>query len=296
MALLLTAFTWMGPALACNIESGTDRPQIAAYVADGLACLKSPPADFQFHPAIEQSFVDKINAERAEQGLAPYKIRIELQPAARFQSLDMGVNDFFAHESLDGRRAADRIAAFDRTLLAQSSAENLAVSGPVTCELQNGETVSCLDVDGFTPPTPEEIADDLHQRLMDSEGHRENILSDTFTHIAVGVSISETGFFVTQLFVNPVGELAQPLPVRLEARSELNLKPALQDWTFGAYLIHDLSRAKRESLQAAKPGEKQLIIVAVNQYEETDGGRTTLIMDTLDLGGPSFTLVPATES
>lgn len=296
IALLMTAMMLTAPVWACNIQSDTERAQVATYVRDALVCLETPPGDFQFNAALEQSFVDRINAERSERGLAPYQLRAELRSAARFQSLDMGRNDFFAHQSPDGRRAADRIAAFDRSLLAQSTAENLAVSGPVTCQLQNGKTVSCLDIPGFEPPTPEEIAEDLHQKLMDSEGHRENILSDAFTVIAVGVALSESGFYVTQLFANPVGELSSPLPTLLDASADMELEPNLVGWKFGAYVILDIEQARGDSLQSAKPGEKQLVVVGVNQYEETDGGRTTLIMDTLELNGPAFTLVESTGS
>ncbi|MEM9572807.1 MAG: CAP domain-containing protein [Pseudomonadota bacterium] len=296
IAFLTTAMLLGAPAWACNIQSHTERTQVATYVSDALACLATPPGDFQFDAALEQSFVDMINAERREQGLAPYELRAELLPAARFQSLDMGSNDFFAHESLDGRKAADRIAAFDRSLLAQSIAENLAVSGPVTCELQNGETVSCLDIPGFQPPTLEEIAEDLHQRLLGSEGHRENILSDTFTQIAVGVALSESGFYVTQLFANPIGELSAPLPTKLEVNTDIDIEPNLVGWKLGAYMVQDVEDARGDSLQTAKPGEKRLVVVGVNQYEETDGGRTTMIMDTLELNGPAFTLVEATGS
>ena len=120
---LIAALLLFAPAWACNIQSDTKRAQVATYVSDALACLETPPGDFHFDAVLEQSFVDKINAERRERGLEAYELRAELLPAARFQSLDMGYNDFFAHESPDGRRAADRIAALDAKWHSLSAAE-----------------------------------------------------------------------------------------------------------------------------------------------------------------------------
>ncbi|WP_425354851.1 CAP domain-containing protein [Limnoraphis robusta] len=57
-------------------------------------------------------------------------MRPGLRPAARFHSLDMGLNDFFSHQTPNGRAHAARIAAFDRTLLSEGTAENLAQFGP----------------------------------------------------------------------------------------------------------------------------------------------------------------------
>lgn len=300
LALLITAWMLAAQATACGIQGDIERRQVAAYVADGLACLENPPAGFRFDENIEQAFVTKINVERRQRGLKPLAIRAELLPAARFQSLDMGANTFFAHQSPDGRQAVDRIAAFDRTMLAQATAENIAVFGPAECRNQNGETVSCFNLPGFRLPTPGFVAADLHQKLMDSEGHRANILSEEFTHMAIGVARTDSGFYVTQLFANPVGQLATPFPTVLQTNTHMRLKPKIEGWGLGGYALVDANDQRfdlrGDRLTGVMPGEKRLIVVGENEYEEKRGTRTMVVTEWLNLTGPSFTLVDATES
>ena len=63
-----------------------------------------------------------MNGERTSRGLKPLRFRPELLDAARFQSLDMAYNDFFGHQSPDGRHHDARVAAFDRSALVEYSA------------------------------------------------------------------------------------------------------------------------------------------------------------------------------
>lgn len=300
LVLLIAACMLASQATACGIQGDAERSNVAAYVADGLACLENPPADFRFDENIEQAFIAKINAERRQRGLKPFAIRAELLPAARFQSLDMGTNAFFGHQSPDGRYATERIAAFDRTMLAQATAENIAVFGPAKCQDQNGNPASCFNLPGYRLPTPGLVAEDLHQKLMDSEGHRANILSEEFTHLAVGVARTDSGFYVTQLFAQPIGELAKPLPTILQTNTRMGLKPKIEGWDLGGYALIDANRQRtdlrNDRLSRVEPGEMHLIVVGENEYEEKRGTRKVLVTERLNLTGPSFTLVEATES
>lgn len=299
------AFFFLGlfcaaPALACTLQTDTDRPEISTYVSDGLICLQRPPANFRFDTAVERAFVDKINAERTREGLKPLSVRAALLPAARYQSLDMGVNSFFDHESPDGRRASDRIAAFDRTLLAQSTGENIAVFGPARCYDQNDTEVSCLNLPGFKLPTPAFVAEDLHQKLMDSEGHRANIMSEDYTHIAVGVARTDTGFYVTQVFANRMGLLSAPLPTRFETSSQLSVQSNLAGWEFGGVAVLDPAGSRRdiegEDLSEIPPGNHELIIRGETSREEKRNGKTYTVTEWIDLSGPSFALTDSTGS
>lgn len=287
-------------AFACDMKNDTSRDQIATYVSDGLSCLSDPPTDFRFDTTIERAFVDKINAERRKKGLTKLKVRDELLPAARFQSLDMGINAFFNHESPDGRRAADRIAAFDRTLLAQSTGENIAVFGPAKCYNQRDEEVSCFNLPGFKLPTPAFVAEDLHQKLMDSEGHRDNIMSEGFTHVAVGVARTDTGFYVTQVFANRVGVLDAPLPTQFNTTDILSVSPKLSRWEFGGLAVIDPAGeridVKPNNLRSLPAGPHALIVRGENTRDEKRGARTYTVREWLDLSGPSFTLDEAKGS
>lgn len=300
IALFLLGLFYVAPALACTLQTDTERPEIPAYVSDGLLCLEQPPADFRFDTAVERAFVDKINAERTRKGLSALSVRRALLPAARYQSLDMGVNAFFDHESPDGRRASDRIAAFDRTLLAQSTGENIAVFGPARCYDQNDNEVSCLNLPGFKLPTPAFVAEDLHQKLMESEGHRANIMSEDYTHVAIGVARTDTAFYVTQVFANRIGQLSAPLPTSFETNSALSVKPNLNGWDFGGIAVIDPVGKRRdiegEDLSAIPLGSNELIVRGETSREEKRNGKTYTVTEWLDLSGPSFALTDAKGS
>ena len=260
IALFFLGLFYAAPVLACTLQTDTERPEIPTYVSDGLICLEQPPANFRFDPSVERAFIEKINFERSRKGLNPLSVRRALLPAARYQSLDMGVNSFFDHQSPDGRRASDRIAAFDRTLLAQSTGENIAVFGPARCYDQNDREVSCLNLPGFKLPTPAFVAEDLHQKLMDSEGHRANIMSEDYTHVAIGVARTDTGFYVTQVFANRIGQLSAPLPTKLETNSALLVVnrferpiPAKQGVGLARKIAGDIACALYQNKQLAAP-------------------------------------------
>lgn len=300
LAICLTALVISGSAFACNIAEDQTRAQIADYVRIGLACLETPPEGFRFDETVEQAFISKMNAERERKGLHALKLREELRPAARFQSLDMGVSGFFAHQSPDGRRAAARIAAFDRTLLAQSTGENIAVFGPAKCYDQNDNQVSCFNLPGFRLPSATDVAEDLHQKLMNSEGHRANIMSEDFTDTAVGVARTDSGFYVTQLFANPVGTLTSPMPTAFEVDGALNLTPDLSGWGFAHYELIDSGgerlELKTDRLNRVSPGEMTLVVRGERKSEDERDGRTYIVTEWLNLSGPSFTLRAAKGS
>lgn len=287
-------------AYACEIREDQSRSVIVDYVSDGLRCLDAPPHGYRFDEAVEIAFVQKINAERTDRGLSALSIRRALQPAARYQSLDMAMNNFFDHQSPDGRRAAQRIAAFDRTLLAQSTGENLAVFGPARCYDMDDNEVTCFELPGFELPTAAFVAEDLHQKLMDSEGHRANILSEDFTHLAIGVARTDTGFYVTQLFANRVGSLTEPLATEFEVNAPLALKPNIAGWDMGGYIIADPggeeTKLKSDRLKGLAAGEKRLIVVGKNVIEGSRGSSTYVLTEWLNLSGPSFTLRDAKGS
>lgn len=288
-ALLTLLVLWIGgsaPVFACNMNLETRSDQIADYVRAGQGCLETPPDGLRFAPEIEQGFVERINAARHAKGLPRLQVRTALQPAARFHSLDMSRNDFFEHQGPDGRKAFQRIAAFDRTLLAQSTAENIAVLGPTSCFDHKDQPLECETLPGFAPPTPEFVVDDLHTRLMQSAGHRKNILAADSTHVAIGVARTSTGFWVTQLFTNQVGTLSTPLPLHLRRDDARAVAPDLPDWGFGGVSLKDQDQTLH-TLDAAPFGEMQLIVRGKTEREDIRGRETYIVTEWLDLSGPS---------
>lgn len=214
---LATGFLFAAlPAAACKMDVRDRGLTVADYVEAVQPCLQSWPAGFTADAAMEADFLFRVNEERTSRGLKPLRFRPELLDAARFQSLDMAYNKFFGHESPDGRHHFERVAAFDRSALVEYSAENVAM----------------VEVIGGRWNLTRNAVDRLHGNLMDSPGHRANILNPDITDVAMGVVRTESGVWVTQVFLELSGSLPAPLPVRMRAGQRLNMTPTLRGWSF----------------------------------------------------------------
>lgn len=218
--LLLPLQAW-----ACDLRIEGRPLAVAAYVETAQPCLVRPPAGFTFEPELEARFLELVNAERAEAGLTPVAWRPELVEAARLHSLDMAVNGFFGHVGPDGRGPDARIAALDRTALADFSAENVATVSRTGGRIGSGFAVRRL-----------------HRNLMDSPGHKANILHPKATHVAFGVVRTEEGVWVTQLFMRVSGTLPAAAPLRVRSAQTLKDRPlGLEGWRFVRYDMVALS-------------------------------------------------------
>lgn len=118
-----------------------------------------------------------INAERAANGLQALKLNAKLNASAETHSQWMLQADVFSHTGAGGSSAGDRMRA-----------AGYVFSGSWT----NGENIAWQSLRGAAG-----IADDvinLHTALMNSPGHRANILNANFVEIGIGI---ETGGFTT---------------------------------------------------------------------------------------------------
>ncbi len=106
----------------------------------------------------EQQMVDLVNAERVERGLNPLKVDMRLVKLARTKARDMIVNNYFDHQSPTLGSPFDQMRAVGIDYA--HAGENLAESSTV---------------------------ERAHAGLMNSPGHRANILHDRYTHIGIGV-------------------------------------------------------------------------------------------------------------
>jgi uncharacterized protein YkwD len=106
----------------------------------------------------EQEMFALVNAERIKRGLFPLSSDSKLQEVARAHARDMFEQGYFSHDSPDGKTPKDRLdaAGIKYTI----AGENLALAPHVAM---------------------------AHQGLMDSEGHRENILYPSFRKVGIGV-------------------------------------------------------------------------------------------------------------
>jgi uncharacterized protein YkwD len=215
LALLGIGALASSAAFACDLRLSARGQTSADYVEAVRPCLRQLPAGYKFDTKMEAAFLERINVERTTRGLSPLALRRELLAPARFQSLDMAANHFFDHQSLDGRSPGDRVTALDRRALIQRSAENLAM-----LEIVRGRY-------NFSKSLPQ-----LHDNLMNSPSHRANILNPDLTHVAIGVVVTRTGVWATQVFLNLSGTLSEDVPLRMTAGQSLRARPRIRDWTF----------------------------------------------------------------
>jgi uncharacterized YkwD family protein len=106
----------------------------------------------------EQQMIDLVNQERAERGLSPLTVNMELTEVARVKAQDMIDNNYFAHQSPTYGSPFDMLSQFGVEY--QTAGENLA----------GNQTV-----------------DAAHQALMNSDGHRANILNENYQEIGIGI-------------------------------------------------------------------------------------------------------------
>ncbi len=125
-------------------------------------------------PDLEAEMLELVNRERAKAGLAPLAPDPELTAVARKHSADMFARSYFSHNSPEGKTPFDRMKEANINFLA--AGENLALAPTV------------------------EIA---HTGLMNSPGHRANILNTKFGRVGIGIMDGgRRGLMVSQEFRN----------------------------------------------------------------------------------------------
>ena len=138
--------------------------------------------------ADEQEFVEKVNAERAARGLCTLTVDPLLVRTARAHSREMCARDYFDHHSPTPGLATP----MDRYL------KGLHDGGGATPDsLLVGENIYYCSVfsDVYN-------VDYSHRALMNSPGHRANILEPRFARIGLGIYRNAAGeFWVTEMFV-----------------------------------------------------------------------------------------------
>lgn len=117
------------------------------------------PAPVQGLTADEQQMLDYLNQERVKAGVAPLKIDMRLVQTARTKSKDMIDHKYFAHTS--------PVLGQFHVIIKQAVGSDYGYLGE---NLAGAPTV--------------QIA---HNSLMNSPGHRNNILNPKYTHIGIGI-------------------------------------------------------------------------------------------------------------
>lgn len=135
------------------------------------------PADLAVEPdpQAEEQMIALVNEERAAAGLSALTLDTRLVPIAREHSEEMFKLRYFGHQSPKSGSPFDRLDAAG--IRYARAGENLAYAQSVVV---------------------------AHRGLMQSEGHRANILRPEFTRIGIGVvSAGAYGKMFTQMYLTP---------------------------------------------------------------------------------------------
>lgn len=117
-----------------------------------------------------------LNKQRKAHKLPPLSMASDLRIVARNHSKDMAKKEYFAHENKENQSPHERIQ--EARISDSHTGENLAF------------------VQGYQHPTSQAM-----KGLMNSKGHRENILRTTFTTVGIGLYVGLAGkHYYTQNF------------------------------------------------------------------------------------------------
>ena len=147
----------------------TIRPESGERVALPFKVTEVRP-----RPDLEARMLQLVNRERVAVGLQPLAADPELTEVARQHSTDMFARGYFAHDTPEGRDPFDRMR--DAGVRFSTAGENLALAPTV------------------------QVA---HTGLMNSPGHRANILHKDFGRVGIGIMDGGIrGLMVSQEFRN----------------------------------------------------------------------------------------------
>lgn len=159
----------LGEPLSETLTLLTVRPEAGERI-DLNFRIEAPETD----PSAEEQMLRLLNDERTRLSLTQLVRDSTLDAAARAHSVDMLQRGYFAHETLEGRTPLDRMRAAGSQF--SFAGENLALAPTVAL---------------------------AHQGLMESPGHRANILGPEFRRVGIGAARADgRGRMFTQSFAN----------------------------------------------------------------------------------------------
>ena len=122
----------------------------------------------------EQQMLNLVNEARAANNVPPLEMDMEVVNVSRIKSQDMIDNNYFSHNSPTYGSPFDMLQSFNVSYV--QAGENIAGNRDVAA---------------------------AHEALMNSPGHRKNILSPDYTHIGIGIQEGgQYGMMFTQIFVS----------------------------------------------------------------------------------------------
>lgn len=160
------------PSTPSNPNPAPSNPSTPSTPSPAPSTPSTPPTSSNLS-AEESKMVSLVNQERMNQGINPLSVNSVLTTLARQKSQDMVNNNYFSHTSPTYGSPFQMMQKAGVTY--KTAGENLA----------GAQTTASA-----------------HQNLMNSPGHRANILNSSFTEIGIGViSGSAYGNIYTQMFI-----------------------------------------------------------------------------------------------
>lgn len=149
---------------------------------------------------MEWKMLKLVNKDRKKHGLKALRMQQDLREVARKHSKDMARKDYFEHENISGQTPFDRLEEARITDIV--AGENLA------------------KIRGFKNPVVRaEIG------LMNSPGHRANILNKEYNTIGIGIIKSvDQSFYYTQNFAARDLILSKKIPHKITIKKGLRIK------------------------------------------------------------------------
>lgn len=175
--VLIAEISAVQPYLGSLVGEAGGAPLLVTRLGEEDRQSLDLPEDLQLEsdPEAARQLVELVNEERVARGLSPLELDERLIPVAEAHSTEMFRLRYFSHQSPNTGSPFDRIAAAG--IQYSRAGENLAYARSVAT---------------------------AHRGLMESPGHRENILRPEFTRIGIGViSAGPYGRMFTQLFLTP---------------------------------------------------------------------------------------------
>lgn len=142
--------------------------------SDELVTLPYKVTKVRPRPDLEAEMLQLVNEERRKAGLNPVAADPEMIAVARAHSTDMFARGYFAHNNLDGKTPFDRMRSAGVKF--RNAGENLALAQTLFI---------------------------AHKGLMNSPGHRANILEPSFGRLGIGIMDGGLyGLMISQEFRN----------------------------------------------------------------------------------------------
>lgn len=206
IALLLAPTARAAVADAATLVKANSLPSaaMAAYLDQFQDFQRESGAPITGDPLFqaEMAAARATGATRLSEGASFLRDDADLSWIARHYAAQLAAGAPFAHEDAGGRHPGDRIALLHRRMVGVN-AENLFTNSV------------------FAPDRAEAAGRLAVDNLMQSPGHRANILDPRWTHAGCGSAAGREGFFLVQLFAERAALLMEAMPVRLSPGAPL---------------------------------------------------------------------------